>query len=53
MMYIINRVFGMGCALFVSILNRCMPDGEVKHVLVGAFLGAGVIVCLNILGEKE
>jgi hypothetical protein len=53
MMYIINRVFGIGCALFANILNQCMPDGEVKHILLGAVIGAGFIAMLNIIMEKE
>ena len=53
MMYIINRVFGIGCCLFVNILLQFMPDGEVRHTLVGVFIGAGFIAMLNIIMEKE
>ena len=53
MMYIINMVLGISCLLLVNILSHCLPDGEVRHVLVGVFWGAGVTACLNIIKENK
>ena len=53
MMYIINMVLGISCPLLVNILSHCLPDGEVRHTLVGVFIGAGFIAMLNIIMEKE
>lgn len=53
MMPIINRILGIGCALFVNILIHFMPDGKVRHVLIGIVLGAGFTACLNMFGENK
>ena len=48
---IINRIFGVGCAIFVNILLHYMPDGEVRDILIGAILGAGALAMINIIDE--